>query len=317
MRRWRYYSIEIVLIAVLGAAVAYFGYLVYGLFPTDVQELFSGERAQIYIARQLEFGERVAGSDSGAHTGDWLADELSKLDWDVIKQSYAVSETLVARNVIAQIGDGPEAGPVVILSTHYDTRAIADKDPDTEKQSQPTPGANAGGSGTAVLLELARTLNVKKVMKSDLTVCLVFFDGEDNGGLPGWDYAMGSEVFLQRIETDSPRCRSARAAIYLDRVGGNDASVAVVGPNSKPLVDALRQTADEVGYSGTFRGPHRREDVDALTRFTEAGVPAVMLADLGYDFYHTTNDTLSKIGADTLQRVGDVLKAWLEEGAQF
>ena len=36
-------------------------------------------------------------------------------------------------NVIAQKGDGPEAGPVVILSTHYDSRVASDRDADEEE----------------------------------------------------------------------------------------------------------------------------------------------------------------------------------------
>ena len=72
-----------------------------------------------------------------------------------------------------------------------------------------------------------------------------------------------------------------------------------------------------MGYGETFRGPHIRDEADALARFVDAGIPAVMLADLGYDYRHTTEDTLEKIGADTLQQIGDVLKAWVEGGARF
>ncbi len=315
MRGWRYYSVEIVLIAVLGGAVAYFGYLLYGLLaPSYSLEPFSGERAHFYVSQQLDYGERTAGSSGGVQTGDWLTDELSSLGWDVIIQSFPVSDTVTARNIIAQKGAGPEAGPVAILSTHYDTRAVSDLDTDEESRSLPTPGANAGGSGTAVLLELARVLDVEV---SDHTICLVFFDGEDNGGLPGWEYAMGSNVFLQRLEEDSPRCASPRTAVYVDLVGGSDANIAGISSGAASIVDALRETARDVGYGELFRGPHLRDEVDALARYAEAGIPAAMLADLGYEYRHTTQDTLDKISPDTLQQIGDVLKAWLEGGARF
>lgn len=318
MRSWRYYSVELILIAVLGSAVAYFAYLLYGLLaPSFSLEPYSGERAQFYVTQQVEFGPRVAGSEAGMQTGEWLTDELSNLGWDVIVQTFTVSETVTARNIIAQKGPGPSAGPVTILSTHYDTRAASDLDTDEAKRAQATPGANAGGSGTALLLELARVLRVNE---ADQTVCLAFFDAEDNGALPGWDFSLGSNVFLQRLEEDTPRCADPRAAVYVDLAGGRDANIAGIAgiaPESDRLVETLRDTARNVGYGEAFRGPHMRDEMDALARYTEAGIPAVMLADLGYDYRHTTEDTLDKIGASTMQKIGDVLKAWLEGGTRF
>ena len=310
MRAWRYYSIEIVLVVVLGGAVAYFGYLLYGLFlPSYPLEPFSGQQAYVHIGTQLNFGDRVSGSEVAVETSEWLINELESRDWAVIKQIYRIDDTRTGSNIIAQKGNGPQSGPVVILSTHYDTRAVSDLDEDEEQRTQPTPGANAGASGTAVLLELARVL---EVAADEQTVCLVFFDGEENGGLPGWDYAMGSEAFLRRLESDSPRCASPSAAVYVDMVGAKEANIASIGPDAPAIVDALRATAEKIGYGQTFRGPHVRDEVDALTRFTDAGIPSVMLADMRYEYRHTTHDTLDKVGPEALQKVGDVLKAWLE-----
>ncbi len=318
MRRWRFYSIELALMLMLGVAVGYFGYLGYGLVrPTE--EPFSGERAEFYVSQQLEFGERVAGSAGGLTTSDWLIAELTKqrrdrAGWDVLVQSIPISDTVTAKNIVAQKGAGPDAGPVIILSTHYDTRAFADLDPDKLKRTEATPGANAGASGTAILLELARTLNVQG---TGHTVCLVFFDAEDNGGLAGWQYAMGSDVFLQRLAEDVPRCSSPRVAVYLDMVGGTKANIAAIAPNAQPLVDSLRSTAESIGYEQAFHGPHKRDEADALARYQAAGIPAIMLSDMGYQQRHTTSDTMPRISSDTLQKVGDVLKAWMETGAPF
>jgi len=65
----------------------------------------------------------------------------------------------------------------IILGAHYDTRLISENDLDPALQSVPGVGANDGGSGVAVLLELARILpNLP-----DKDIWLVFFDAEDNG----------------------------------------------------------------------------------------------------------------------------------------
>ena len=57
--------------------------------------------------------------------------------------------------MIAKRGEGP----IVLLGTHYDTRPLADRDPND--RTEPVPGANDGASGVGVLLELARTLDTE------------------------------------------------------------------------------------------------------------------------------------------------------------
>ncbi len=318
MHKLRFYSVEFVLVFVLGLAVLYFGYLGYGLLiPTD--EPFSGERAQFYIAQQLEFGERPTGSAGNERTADWLTEELTKhrgdrMGWDVVRQSFVVSETVMAENIIAMHADGVDEGSPLILATHYDTRISADRDPDETMRTQPSPGANTGGSGTAVLLELSRTLNLAAVGRP---VCLVFLDAEDNGGIDGWDYAMGSQEFLARLAVDTPRCSSPEAFVYLDMVGGSEANIAALSPNAPEIAFALREIAADLGIEDAFQGPQLQDPEDAVTYAAGAGIPSVLLADLSYRYRYTTNDTLPRINPDTLQTIGSVLKIWLEDGAPF
>jgi len=315
MKRLRRYYIEIILILLLGAAVGYFAYLGYGLLaPSYTLEPFSGERAKFYVDQQAAFGPRAAGTESNLRAGDWLVEELRLLGWDVLIQPFTAYNGVSARNIIAMRGEGPAAGPVAILSTHYDSRLYADQDPDEAGRIEPAPGANAGASGPGVLLELARTLDVPA---SGHTMCLVLLDAEDNGGLEGWEYAMGSAYFVQRLGEDVPRCSSPRVAVYLDMVGGARGRLTAISPETRGLVDALVETAERIGYTGAFIGPHGRDETDALTHFSAAGVPAVMIGEFDYEYRHTLSDTPDKVTSATLQRVGDVLKAWLERGAQF
>jgi hypothetical protein len=41
------------------------------------------------------------------------------------------------------------------------------------------------------------------------------------------------------------------------------------------------------------------------------GIPAVLIIDLEYAFWHTAADTLDKVSAESLAQVGRVLEAWL------
>jgi hypothetical protein len=42
------------------------------------------------------------------------------------------------------------------------------------------------------------------------------------------------------------------------------------------------------------------------------GMTAALLIDFDYPYWHTRQDTLDKISADSLQRVGDVIVAFLQ-----
>ena len=63
-----------------------------------------------------------------------------------------------------------------MLMAHWDTREIADKDPNPENHNKPILGANDGASGTAVLMVLTEIIesntldnivfNAKKIAKS-------------------------------------------------------------------------------------------------------------------------------------------------------
>ena len=63
------------------------------------------------------------------------------------------TQSTTFRNIIGRIGT--QQTQRVMIGTHYDTRSTADKDPDEARRSEPIIGANDGGSGVAVLLEMA------------------------------------------------------------------------------------------------------------------------------------------------------------------
>src|SRR5215203_1828898 len=121
MARLRLYSIELILVLVLAAAVSYFGFLGYGLLtPAFVVEPFSGDRALSYVEKQLAFGDRSTGSPSNIKTGDWLIEELRLLGWDVVVQPFVTPNNLPARNIIAIKSITPTPASTGVVMTHYD-----------------------------------------------------------------------------------------------------------------------------------------------------------------------------------------------------
>lgn len=313
MARLRSYAAEILVVLVLAGAVGYFAYLAWGL-RTPAEETvadvdFSGQMALDQVARQLAFGHRITGSPSNRAMGDWLIQELQTLGWQVTEQPYVVAGDVAARNLIAVQGSGP-AG---VIGAHYDTRMVADEDPDPALQSQPVPGANDGASGVAVLLELARTLDVAA---SGHTICLVFFDAEDNGRIPGWDWILGSAYYVTH-QDDVPPCADPRFAVIVDMIGDADQQVYVERTGSPGLSQALWSQAVSLGYGDTIINQPGYAMTDDHTPFLQAGIPAADMIDFDYPHWHTTADTLDKVSAQSLERIGRTVESWLEGGALF
>jgi Zn-dependent M28 family amino/carboxypeptidase len=107
--------------------------------------------------------------------------------------------------------------PPVLVGTHFDTRLIADREPDPRLRGEPIPGANDGGSGTAVLLgllpELKRTAR-RGELAQDTT--LVFFDAEDVGDIGGLPFAFGALRYCEEALD-----RETAEVLVLDMVGGS------------------------------------------------------------------------------------------------
>jgi len=205
-------------------------------------------------------------------------------------------------NIIAYRGDET---PQIVLGAHYDSRLVADNDPDPARQNQPVPGANDGASGVAVLLELARVLP-----KDSPPVWLVFFDAEDNGRLQGWDWILGSQAFVDRLEFQP------QAAVIVDMIGDADLNVYIERNSDPQLAQEIWGVAAELGYGQSFIDTPKYSMLDDHTPFLQAGIPAVDLIDFDYPYWHTTADTVDKVSATSLEAVGRTLQAWIGRRGQ-
>ncbi len=305
----RAYSIEISLIAALLAAIGFFAYLGYGLVdPATANPTFSGQQAMMHLNQQIGYGPRFTGSPGNEATGDWLIEELGQLGWSVYIQPFQVTEAEIpARNILAVRG----TGPTVMLTANYDSRLYADQDSVAARRSEPMLGANDNASGVAVLLELARTLEVNQ---GGHEVCLVFLDAGNNGGIPGWDANMGGRYFVDQIDS-LPRCAQPEFAVSVNGVGDMDQTIVRPQTGDRALIDALWQVANALGYTQwTMDAPSPVEDVPP-NPFERAGIPFAEVTDPVYRHRATLADTADRVSAEALQRVGRTLELWLEEGA--
>ena len=259
---------------------------------------FNGDRAYADVKTQDAFGPRIPGTPAHAQVVQWISDELSKASWQVELQQTSLGGHPI-QNIIARRGASGQ--PWLILGAHYDSRMAADQDPVLINRIRPVPGANDGSSGVAVLLEEARNLptNLQK------QVWLVFFDAEDQGDLPGWDWILGSRAFVNSL-SDKPD-----AAVILDMIGDKDLNIYKELNSNPVLADTIWKIAAGLGYQKQFisQGKYRMEDDH--TPFLEKGITAVDIIDFDYPYWHTTADTPDKVSASSLQTVGDTLLKWL------
>lgn len=263
---------------------------------------FDGALAYSQVLRQMDFGPRITGTVANYSAGNDIAQQLAKLGWQAEFQPFDY-KGVHARNIIGRANVGK--GPVIILGAHYDTRRRADRDP--EHLDQPVPGADDGASGVAVLLELARSLNLTRVHHE---IWLAFFDAEDNGELDGWDWIVGSTYMAQHL-TIKPQ-----SMILVDMVGDATQDI-YMDSNSNPQLSAqIWSVAAQLGYVQYFIPVPRYAMLDDHTPFAQAGIPAIDIIDFDYPYWHTVADTADKVIPASLEHVGRTLEAYLENQGQ-
>jgi Zn-dependent M28 family amino/carboxypeptidase len=287
---------------VLVALLAWFGSRRYfQVNPSSPQE-FDGEQALKDVEYQIALGPRVPESTAHDQIVNWIQSQLKEAGWSVeVQETQRMGHPI--QNVVGKWGEGT---PWIILGAHYDSRLAADQDPNQEYRSLPVPGANDGASGVAVLLELARALpsHLEKQANAG-QIWVVFFDAEDNGNLPGWDWLLGSQAFVDGLNG------KPSAVVVVDMIGDKDLNIYQEKNSSRNLIDEIWSQAAELGYSAQFIPKFKFSMIDDHTPFLNAGIPAVDIIDFDYPYWHTRADTPDKVSAQSLKVVGDTLLAWL------
>jgi hypothetical protein len=269
---------------------------------------FDGERALALVRAQLDFGARVPGSDGHRRTGDWLVETLRPLADTVLEQTWthvtAAGDSLPMRNILARFR--PDAADRVFYVTHWDTRPISEKASDPAQQVLPVPGANDGGSGTAVLLHLAELL---KATPPAVGVDLLFVDGEDYGDFgTDTDVLIGSKWFAQHPMVADHR---PLFGVLWDMIGDADLVIrqeAYSVEGAPEVVTRVWETARRLGYGDVFVDESAGAITDDHVPLLRAGYRVIDVIDLDYPPHHTPDDTIDKVSARSLKVVGDV--AW-------
>ncbi len=269
-----------------------------------------GARMYARVVHQVEQGPRVPGTPAHEATRAWLSAELTRLGARVEEQRFpdsTLGRPLVLTNLIARFG--PPAGRRILLCAHWDTRPWADQDPDTTRRGEPIPGANDGGSGVAVLLEIAELLHERP---APVAVELVFFDGEDMGrSTHPEEFSRGASWYARRLG-DRPRADWPRAGFLFDMVGDRDLAIhpeVVSAQRAASLVALVLQGARSTGAKSFHPDPLYALTDDHIP-LIEAGLPTVDIIDFDFPAWHTAADGPDQVSPASLAEVARVA-AWL------
>jgi glutaminyl-peptide cyclotransferase len=276
----------------------------YGCSSSSVPR-FDASKAFSSIVEQCQMGPRFPGSVGHEKARTYLVNRLSGYSDLVKTQEFTYRDeerkvTLQLTNIIASFY--PEKKERILLCAHWDTRPVADHDPDSSLRSQPIPGANDGASGTAILLEVARIVSEEKPLWG---VDLIFFDGEDWGPESQLDkFCLGSKYFAKNKGSYQPYL-----GILLDMVADQDLKLykeAFSCTYAPQVVDLIWTRAHNLGFS-CFNDTIMYFIYDDQLPLLEAGIPCIDLIDYDYPWYHTLSDTPDKCSPKSLQIMGDLM----------
>jgi glutaminyl-peptide cyclotransferase len=287
------------------------------LAPRPVQgKTETGDAAMAHVRELVGLGPRPSGSEAHRKMQAYIVSQLESAAVEVEQRTFTAETPngpLEMTNIVGRVigSSGSSAGNVTgsggriyVLGTHYETKLEHDFE---------FVGANDGGSGTGLLLALAPLL-VQKGFEHE--VRLVFFDGEET--IVEWseqDSLYGSRHLVEEWKKNGTIDRIA-AFLLLDLIGDADLDI-MKETNSTPwLQDRVWDTAKRLGHARSFSGGSLAIEDDHIP-FLRAGVPSIDLIDYNYGpgnrYWHSPEDTLDKLSANSLQVVAEVVLAVLEE----
>lgn len=275
-------------------------------------------RAYGYLQQICALGPRRSGSDGMKKQQELLKQHFKKLGGKVGFQRFAARNPLGGdkvpmANLIVEWH--PDRKERILLCAHYDTRPLPDQDPDPRLRREGVfVGANDGGSGTAVLMELAHLM---PTLAGDVGIDFVLFDGEelvyDDARDP---YFVGSTWFARQY-VEHPPAHQYRWGVLLDMVGDTNLTIyeerhSATWRDTRPLVKEIWAAAGKLGVDEFVPRVGYAVRDDHLPLRNTAKIPTCNIIDFDYPYWHTTGDVVQRCAPSSLAKVGWVVYEWLK-----
>ncbi len=264
---------------------------------------FSGARAMEFTRRATAFGPRTPNTPANRSLQAYILAQLRTTHCQIVEDPFTAQTPLgpvPMKNILCRFAGS--SGKAIVFSGHYDTKTIPK-----------FLGANDGGSSTGWLLEMANVL-AGAPRKDD--VYLVFFDGEEAyGEWSDTNSLYGSRHLAEKWAADGTLPK-IKALINVDMIGDKDLSLVWNSGSAMSLQNTVWDTAKRLGFEKYFSTTGGVTGDDHVP-FIQRGVKALDLIDFEYgpgnQYWHTVDDTIDKLSANSLQIVGTVLQKVIPE----
>jgi hypothetical protein len=267
-------------IGLAGPVAALAALIVVATAPTPTVDRVDEKAAWSRLVHQVRLGPRPAGSPASRKLAQELKAALPRGTFQRVPGGL--------RNVVGFV-PGRDPSRTVVVGAHYDTKDLPG-----------FVGANDGAGGTALVVQLARTIKPKQLRPS---VVFILFDGEESPDDTG-DFL---ETGLRGSKAAAPRYRNAEAMILLDFVADRNLVLPREGYSDQALWRRLRAAARRVGATAVFPARSDIAVADDHLPFLDLGVPSIDLIDFDYACWHQTCDNLSQVSKRSLDAVGETV----------
>jgi hypothetical protein len=232
---------------------------------------------------QVQLGPRPAGSRASRRVAARVKRELPRGSYQPVPGGL--------RNVVG-FTRGRDPSRFVVVAAHYDTKEIPGY-----------LGANNGAAGTAVVVQLARTIKPRTIRPS---VLWLITDGEEPpANTPDSKFLTYG---LRGAKVAAPIYRKAQAMILLDMMGNKDLRLPREANSDARLWERLRRAAQRVGVGSVFpAGPIVGPTLDDHYPFLKEGVPSIDLIDWSFPCWFKLCDNLSAVSIRSLDAVGETM----------
>ncbi len=275
---------------------------------TRIWEELSGDNAFAHVQKLVALGPRPAGSDALEQSRRYITGSLERLGWRVERQAFTASTprgemqfvNLIARRSGASAGTAPRW----LVCSHYDTKTV---------DGAVFVGANDGGSSTGLLLEIARVLGSDQRLAAQVE--LVFFDGEEAfEAFTETDGLYGSRHFAQQIAGQN-RVKQYRGGVVFDMIGDKSLTVTLSPDSPVELARGIFASADALGVRNHFTYLDR-QITDDHTPLNAIGIATIDLIDFDFPQWHTPDDNIDNVSAESLRIVGRVALHFLAQSSR-
>lgn len=260
-------------------------------------------------------GPRPSGSLGMEKQQELLTQHFTKLGGRVTRQEFMARHPVTGKearlaNLIVEWH--PERTERVLICCHYDTRPFPDRDRNNPRGV--FIGANDGGSGCAVLMEMGKLM---AKLPTKYGVDFVFFDGEEFVIGEVGKYFLGSEHFALEYKANPPQ-HTYRYGVLLDMVGDRALKIyqektSLKYPETAKLVANIWDVARRESVREFIARPKWEVKDDHIPLNEIAGIPTCDIIDFDYPQWHTEYDTPKACSGPSMAKVGHVVVKWLEQ----